>query len=198
MLLHRHSSLKNVCIFLFLATTWEAAYAESPDDEKTAIVHVRTTRPGTTISNVTGRASVVGANTAAGAVAWEDICKAPCSFRVEPGLTELAITRDAPGVATQMQLVEGENYVVVKPGSTAGFWAGYLVATLGVSAAVTGGLFLAMDKDSAAWSLPTTLIGAAGVGGGYALMKMSRSSIEMEQPPPAELRQRIFTLRGTF
>ena len=174
-----------------------AEHAQAEESDQSAVVHVRTTRPGITISSVTGRVAVSSGYSSAVGVGWEDICKAPCTFKTKPGLVELVVTRAAPGNPAQVDLSPGDNYFIAKPGSKLGYYGGYTLATLGVLAATWGGVVLLADGSSASsWSF--LLGGLGGTAGGYILMKNSLSAIALEERPGLELEKRVLTFGGKF
>ncbi len=176
---------------------------EPDEGDETAEVHVSSEKPGTVVAEVTGEAFAVGSSGAtASAVAWKDICVAPCSFRTKPGLFSI-ITHGSGQVAgrEQFQLSPGANYLSAKPGSSGMRYGGYALVVIGVAAATFGLIYSAMpatkdydncgttstcpDKPKPGWPVPVLIGGLVATGVGIGMWIGSSTSIEQTAAPPA-------------
>lgn len=163
---------------------------------ETATVHVRSQKAGTRISLITQRA-VYSRGTRA--KAYETLCFAPCSFEIEPGYRELEISDSGPRKTVAFELVEGDNYLLAKPGSNVLGISGATIGTVGILAALWGGIeYLGSGTDyefdpetgedievseRSGWELPLALGGIAGMGVGLGMMYMAQSDFGYDPEP---------------
>jgi hypothetical protein len=159
-----------------------------------ATVTVRSAEPGLVVGYITGRAYAAASNGAAiGAVMWKDVCTAPCSFQLPVGFQE--IVAHGPGyvgASQEVDLQPGDNArFVVRPGSAGVRYGGWVLATLGLTAAITAATFAAVGTTSfdangnethstPGWCIPTLIAGGLATGGGIAMIVMSSTSITRE------------------
>ncbi len=131
------------------------AAAPAPDTEGQgegdAVIVFRSTKPGATLSQVTGQADatayVSGAGTVtASSTSWKDLCQAPCTYTMKSGYYELLMTGVGPGASGKFTLKPGKNFVLGKPGSSGMAFAGFMLFTLGLASAVVGATFLVYDS----------------------------------------------------
>jgi hypothetical protein len=165
-----------------------------------AEVTVQSTGEAVTIAKVTDRMAAtgygVGGTVTVLGVAWKDLCMSPCTFKIDPGMHELMVY--GPGVtgtSEKFDLRSGKHQLQVKPGSSALSTGGTWVFALGLAAFVTGATFLIIDADEYGWALPVTIGGAAGTGGGLAMMMLGRTSFEQVGSPTARASERAFARR---
>jgi hypothetical protein len=165
-----------------------------PDANAKATVTVRAAEPGVIVGYITERAYAAASNgTAIGAVMWKDVCTAPCSFQLPVGFQE--IVAHGPGyvgASEQVDLEPGDNArFVVRPGSAGVRIGGWVLATLGLTAAITAATFAAIGTTSfdangnethstPGWAIPTLIAGGLATGGGIAMIVMSSTSITRE------------------
>jgi len=179
-----------------LLTVSTGARADEPDEPEAPPVKVtvRTSASDVTIGYVTHRAAAVASNgTSAMAVAWKDVCVAPCEFKLPAGLHELVAT--GPGYVGGTEKVDlrpgGDNRFVVKPGSSAMRWGGWGLALVGLSALTLGVASAAVGSDSVdskgnmvhstpGWALPLAIAGGLAAGGGISMIVLSSTSIQRE------------------
>lgn len=159
-----------------------------------ATVTVRSAEPGLVVGYITGRGFAAASNgTTIGAVMWKDVCTAPCSFQLPVGFQE--IVAHGPGyvgASQEVDLQPGDNArFVVRPGSAGVRIGGWLLTTLGLTAAVTAATFAAIGTTSfdangnethstPGWCIPTLIAGGLATGGGIAMIIMSSTSINRE------------------
>jgi len=163
-----------------------------------ARVHVRSTKSGLVVARITERMFVSGAGGSAAGIAWKDICMAPCQFELEPGLHELMLKGEGhTPLVRQLNLVPGDQYFVAKPGSMSLRFGGYGIATIGLTAALFGGLYLLLpqadeyntmtnqfeEPEPRRWPLPILLGGLAVTGIGIGMFMAARSDFEPEAGP---------------
>jgi len=170
------------------------------ESEETAEVFVDSEKSGVVVAEITGEAFAVGSSGAtASAVAWKDICVAPCSFKMKPGLVTLMIHgSDYVAARTQVQLGAGPAYFVAKPGSSGLRMGGYGLVIVGITLVILGGTFAAMpaSKDytncptigecpevKRTWPLPVLLGGVVATGVGIGMWVGSSSSIDRSSGP---------------
>jgi hypothetical protein len=111
-------------------------------------------------------------------VRYQDICKSPCSFQMDPGLRELVVYGDGvTGTSKKLELKPGPQGLVVKPGSSAAAISGYMLTILGGVSLAVGVTLLAVDSKSSL-ALPMTIGGGVGLGGGIALWMVGSTSFE--------------------
>jgi hypothetical protein len=111
-------------------------------------------------------------------VRYQDICKSPCSFQMDPGLRELVVYGDGvTGTSKKLELKPGPQTFVVKPGSSALAVTGYMLTILGTVSLGVGITVLAVDSKSSV-ALPLTIGGGVGLGGGIALWIVGSTSFE--------------------
>jgi hypothetical protein len=168
--------------------------AGAPADPPATVV-VRSPNPDVTVGYVTGRATAIASNgTVAEGIEWKDVCIAPCSFKLPPGLQDITVTGPGyVGGVERFQLKPGDNHIVARPGSAWVRFGGILLGGLGLAAAVTGGTFMLLPKDGStgdpsSWALPLLLGGLGATGVGVAMMVMSSTSIEQDGAPRPEAR----------
>jgi hypothetical protein len=124
---------------------------------------------------------------------WKDVCTAPCNFRLPSGFQEIVAT--GPGyVATseRFDLAPGStSRFVVRPGSAWVRWGGWVLTTLGLTAAITAGTFALIgtttfdsngneQHSTPDWTIPVAIAGGAATVGGIAMIVMSGTSIARE------------------
>jgi hypothetical protein len=178
---------------LFTVSTGARADEPTESDAPPAKVTVRTDASEVTIGYVTHRAAAVASNgTSAMAVAWKDVCIAPCEFKLPSGLHELVATGPGyVGGTEKVQLSPGDNHFVVKPGSSAMRWGGWGLAIVGLSVLTLGVASAAVGSDSVdskgnmthstpGWALPLAIAGGLAAGGGITMIVMSSTSIQRE------------------
>lgn len=173
---------------------------EPEQESEEAEVHVESDKPGVVVAQITGEAFAIGSGGGtASAVAWKDICMAPCSFRMKPGFVTLLTHGDGYVAArTQAQLGPGPSYFVARPGSAGLRVGGYLLTVFGLTMAMTGAIFAAMpaSKDYAncptigecpeekrSWPMPVLLGGVALTGIGVGMWVSSSSTLERTGGP---------------
>jgi hypothetical protein len=182
-----------------------AGNADSAQGGK-AEVSVRSTGAPVTVAVIVDRAvgvgNVGGSTATIVTVRYQDICKAPCSFEMDPGLRELVVYGDGvSGASKKLELKPGPQAFVVKPGSSAAAISGYLLTVLGGVSLVVGVTVLAVDSKSSI-ALPMTIGGGVGLGGGIALWMIGSTSFESD--PNASPAQRAaskplgVSLAGSF
>jgi len=169
-----------------------------PPEAPQARVHVRSTKTGLVVARITERMFVVGAGGSVSGIAWKDICMAPCEFQLEPGLHELMLKGEGhTPLVTQLNLVQGDQYFVARPGSSGLRFGGYTFAVLGLTVAVTGAVFLFLPQtdefnlatmmfekpEPRKWPLPLLLGGLGVTGIGIGMFIEGRSSFEPEAGP---------------
>jgi hypothetical protein len=164
------------------------------DANAKATVTVRAAEPGVIVGYITEHAYAAASNgTVIGAVSWKDVCTAPCSFQLPVGFQE--IVAHGPGyvgASQQVDLEPGDNArFVVRPGSAGVRIGGWVLATLGLTAAITAATFAAIGTTSfdangnethstPGWAIPTLIAGGLATGGGIAMIIMSSTSITRE------------------
>jgi hypothetical protein len=158
-----------------------AGHADAAGGEK-AEVSVRSTGSPVTVAVIMDRA--VGVGNVAGKAAtivtvrYQDICRSPCSFQMDPGLRELVVYGDGvTGQSEKLELKPGPQAFVVKPGSSALAVTGYMLTILGGVSLAVGVTVLAVDSKSSL-ALPMTIGGGVGLGGGIALWMVGSTSFE--------------------
>jgi hypothetical protein len=177
----------------------DASVAPIKSARTKALVRVSSTSDSVTVAQILGRSSAVGAvgghYVVVAGVQYKDICNSPCSFELDPGLHEIAVYGDGiPSATKKLQLDAGEHDLVAKPGSNGLLLGGVWVTALGITAAVTGLLFMFVLTEDIDWdsegnqvttmsgtrkiALPLLLGGAAGTGLGIGMLHWGRSSLE--------------------
>jgi hypothetical protein len=173
----------------------EAAPPSKEREAGGAEISVRSTGDSVTVAKVMSRMAATGYG-AGGAVtvigvAWKDICMSPCTFKLEPGMHEIMVYGSGvTGATEKFDFREGKHHLLVKPGSSALSLGGVWVTALGVTAGVLGATFLIIDADEYPWALPLTIGGAAGIGGGIAMMVAGSTSLAKDPAPPSASRAR--------
>ncbi len=165
-----------------------------------ARVHVRSKKPGLTVSVITQRAVASGSNGgSASAVSYKDLCVTPCSFSVETGIKEVMVYGRGPTVIRKLNLQGGEDtFLAAESGSMPLTYGGGVVFLTGAVSVIVGGASLIADSDSS-WALPTLLLGTGGVGLGYGMMQMGRSHLEVEEGPQGHSgATKVVRYSGTF
>jgi hypothetical protein len=168
--------------------------SDSGSSNAKATVTVRSAEPGLVVGYITGRAFAAASNGATiGAVMWKDVCTAPCSFQLPVGFQE--IVAHGPGyvgASQEVDLQAGDNArFVVRPGSAAVRIGGWVLTTLGLTAAITAATFAAIGTTSIdssgnvthstpGWAIPTLIAGGLGTAGGITMIVLSSTSINRE------------------
>jgi hypothetical protein len=176
------------------------APADQASAEKAAAtVEVRTDAEGVTVAEITDRMTASAGNVVAVAEAWKDLCTAPCKLELAPGMHELMIYGDGfPSATKKVDVRKGDRALVAKPGSSGLTFLGGTFLTLGSVAAILGGTFLFVNKESTEYNsdgsestkesathklaLPLVLGGLVGVGGGIGLSIAGRTTLEDTAP----------------
>jgi hypothetical protein len=175
---------------------------EGEGEGETAEVHVSSDKPGTVVAEITGEAFAIGSSGAtASAVAWKDICVAPCSFRTKPGLFNIIVHGSGHVAGREsFQLSPGANYLLAKPGSSGMRYGGYALVVVGIMAATFGLIYSALpttkdyancgtttvdcpDKPEHSWPMPLLIGGLVATGVGVGMWIGSSTSIEQTAAP---------------
>ncbi len=172
------------------------------ETQTSGTIHVRATKPGITVSVITRRAArTAGAVT--GAVAWEEVCVAPCSFQARYGLTEVMIGGNVPTARRKLTLASQDAHLIARAGSQGLDLASDVVGMTGMAIMVagalgTGGSFL--EEGTVSWVWPAVFLGGvAGMGLGVGMRTWAKSSLDYDSdPPPASRVARAVSYSGTF
>ena len=113
-----------------------------PADPDVVTVRVETTKPGVVVAEIVGRGSAVSSSgSAISAVYTEDICEAPCSFTIPPGLRELSVYgKGTIPKSLKLNLSDPEVVLQHRPRPLVTRWVGAGFLTTGIVAAVVGGV----------------------------------------------------------
>jgi hypothetical protein len=195
--------------------------------EKSALVSVRSTADSVTVAEITARMVAASGTVVVQGVAYRDLCNSPCSFKLEPGLHELAIYGEGVASTTRkFELKAGQNPLLVKPGSAALETGGAYLTAAGILTTLTGALFFVLFTETTEYhcevdpscpesttasgtkklALPLLLGGLAGTGLGIGLFVAGHSQFTTDAPGASKaseqsgVRQQAFgvTLRGTL
>jgi hypothetical protein len=195
----------------------EAGSAEQPKkaessatggDSSKATVRVRSTGAPVTVAQITGR--MAGAGVASGGqtvavmgVSWKDLCISPCSFELDPGLHELMVYGDGiPSATKKLQLGQGQNDLLAKPGSSLMEWGGVWLTAFGIVAVSMGVMFMFLFTEDTDYksdgseiksesgtkklALPLLLGGLGGTGLGIGLIVAGGTSFDRDPHPGAD------------
>jgi hypothetical protein len=205
----------------------EAPARPETDKEELALVSVRSTAAPVTVAEITARMVAASGTVVVQGVAYRDLCNSPCSFKLEPGLHELAIYGDGVASTTRkFELKAGQNPLLVKPGSAALETGGAYLTAAGILTTLTGALFFVVFTETTEYhcevdpscpetttasgtkklALPLLLGGLAGTGLGIGLFVAGHSQFTSDVPGESKAakqaggRQQAFgvTLRGAL
>ncbi len=174
-----------------------------------ATVHVGTSDGGLSVSIINSRMAMVGSNgVSAVGVSWTELCVAPCTFQLEPGRHEIAISGRGPVASRKLNIVaDKDTYLTAEAGSSGLYYAGWGVGLAGVTSFTYGLVkylvptvnFATGETESSTPAILLMVGGLAGTGLGYGMMYNSASRLDEDSaPPPPQVTARAVTYSGTF
>ncbi len=167
-----------------------------------ATVHVESTGSNTIVSLLESQVSIVGSNGAsAHGVSWKEVCLAPCSFKLEPGIHNVMVYGDGPASVMKINLSEGEQtQLEVEPGSNALVVLGTILLYTAPTVALLGGLSYLAQDDPGIGTVAVALGGVAATGLGIGMIRWGATDFNQvsSAPPPQQVTARTVTYSGTF
>jgi hypothetical protein len=172
----------------------------NPQGSGDATIVVRSTRPATTVSRVTGHVAASGSGSGGtvsmSGISWIDLCTAPCEYKLPTGLTEIFV--NGPGItpATEkFKLKPGPNRFLVKAGSSGVRIGGVILSGVGLGSFTVGLTLFALQAsvgsdrgpDFSSVALPLMLVGAPLGVAGIVMIVKGGTSIEEERSAPGSV-----------
>ena len=178
---------------MFAFLTIAALHAEEPSGDSTVTVRIDSEQTGVTVAQVLSRGVASSSSGAvATAMAYKDICMAPCEFQAEPGLQEYFVYGSGYRSTTQRFDIRGDEVSLnADMGSRWLYYGGYALLAGGLAAGTAGimgaTLNCTVDAQSpeclaAKDDKPLLLgVGVVGVGASIPLFLRSRSHLEQSR-----------------
>lgn len=154
------------------------AHAQDADADKGAKVEIESTKPGLVISVVDGRAT--GVSSRGGTVLatyYRDLCIAPCVADMEPQILEVfGKGGGRVAVASKLDIRNGNNKILVEPGSSFAYQAGNIGKWVGLASVIGGATLIALDTDNIRSPAALGLLGGGAVVGvgGFVIQRSNR------------------------
>lgn len=128
-------------------------------------ITIDTTKPGVTVARITGKGTAVASNGAvASAIYYEDLCIAPCSFDLSPGLHEFGTYGKGTNALMKKYDVDAPLHIESRPTSALNVWGGLTLVTLGSTGVLVGALTGFQDCDYKTPSIQRSCESGRGLG----------------------------------
>jgi hypothetical protein len=182
----------------------QAGAAEAPAGA--VKVHIESNRDDVTLHQITGQATyAIGTRTGV-AVAYQQVCAAPCDMLVDGTRgDQFFLTAGGPRLGPLFRLrdKDGSGQITLKAdvrrAPSPGLWyGGFTAVGVGVGAGVVGVVMattfasLSDSRDDYSWGWGLLGGGVALVGGGIAMIVIARGDYDVDVPRDAGLRLRGF------